>query len=180
MVKSLDDNLGDFFRKYSMKKLSKLDLQNAVVSFGEPEEPDFDDESFDQVGLYLLPIKLDGIEYSTDELKFVIEEMKKDIDGSEVIIYRPDIEIQPQFRGCRLGYKIYKEFLVEYGNLMSIWMNRRNEVQMPKIYKRLGQEPGFTMEYRNGSYFVCTDEWRKENPGITNDMIFDNFNPEKI
>ena len=180
MVKSPGDNLGDFFRKYSMKKLSKLDLQNAVVSFGEPEEPDFDDESFDQVSLYLLPVKLDGIEYSTDELKFVIEEMKKDIDGSEVIIYRPDIEIQPQFRGYRLGYKIYKEFLVEYGNLMSIWMNRRNEVQIPKIYKRLGQEPGFTMEYRDGSYFVCTDEWRKENPGITNDMIFDNFNPEKI
>ena len=98
-----------------MKKLSKLDLQNAIVSFGEPEEPDFDDESFDRVGLYLLPVKLDGIEYSTDELKFVIEEMKKDIDGSEVIIYRPDIEIQPQFRGYRLGYKIYKEFLVEYG-----------------------------------------------------------------
>ena len=63
---------------------------------------------------------------------------------------------------------------------MSIWMNRRNEVQIPKIYKMLGQEPGFTMEYRDGSYFVCTDEWKKENPGITNDMIFDNFNPEKI
>ena len=66
-----------------MKKLSKLDLQNAVVSFGEPEEPDFDDESFNQVGLYLLPVKLDGIEYSTDELKLVIEEMKKDIAERE-------------------------------------------------------------------------------------------------
>jgi hypothetical protein len=95
-------------------------------------------------------------------------------------ISHDDSETRLLQEGYKLGYKIYKEFLVEYGNLMSIWMHRRNEVQIPKIYKRLGQEPGFTMEYRDDSYFVCTDEWRKENPGITNDVIFDNFNPEKI
>jgi len=144
-----------------MKKFSTILLEdvNDVITFGD-EEPV---EEFEDLGVFELPIQINGIEYSTDELKLVVEPQTiVDRNGVEKTLYRLDINLLPQFRHKGYGYKIYKEFVLNYGNLIDRGMNRENFNEMPKIFDKLSREPGINVKHIGDDILVCTDEWKEK------------------
>jgi len=68
-----------------------------------------------------------------------------------------------KYRNQGLGFKIYKEFLYEYGNIMGYKKFRMNNAEIPAIYKKLANLPGVNMKKHGDDFFVYTDEWKKIN-----------------
>lgn len=98
----------------------------------------------------LLPVIIDGEEMSTDDINFIIE---PHIVGGETL-YQPHINIVERLRHKGLGYKIYKAFIHEFGNLYSSHWCRTNNLEIPAIYAKLAKEPDITVE-RNSKYYFA-------------------------
>ena len=58
-----------FFYKYSMRKFSNILLESRFVKLGEPEHVDM--EGVDNY--FVIPVIVDGLEYSTDDISFYVE-----------------------------------------------------------------------------------------------------------
>lgn len=127
---------------------------NQVVTLGEPIQP----EDYPDPDAVLIPIILDGEEISTNEISLLITPFEK--EGK--ILYRPDINLYSYYQHQGLGYKIYLEFLKQYGNLMSYNRFRMNTKEMPRIYDKLAKEPGINVEKTSEGIFAYTDEWARE------------------
>lgn len=127
-------------RKFSDILLESIDYD---ISFGE-EIP------IDGKEAVLLPIIVNGVEMSTDDIKFTITPEYLD----NKFCYRPDILIKKELRGKGLGYNIYKAFLHEFGNIISPDAFRENNVEIPKIYDRLSREPDIVVERKPGGYYA--------------------------
>jgi len=89
----------------------------------------------------------------------------RDINGSE--FYRIDIQINPALQHKGLGYKIYKKYVEEMGNIISIKAYRFNETEIPKIYSKLAQTPGITV-IKEGDNYLAYMNWWKEKHNIDN------------
>ena len=153
------------FRKYSMKKFSSILLEGVSVVLGE-EEPFDEIDSSDDIhfpeGSFLIPIILNGVEYGTNEINFTVVPITKMDHGVEKTLYRPDIKIAKELRHQGIGYKIYKEFINKYGNLISINQYRQNDVEIPRIYDKLSREENINVLKDDNCIFACTDEWIDE------------------
>lgn len=143
-----------------MKKLSESLItdglySNSKVKLGEPEDIlDYPDPDAREI-----PIIIDGIEQSTDELNLIMTPFEK--NGQT--LYRLDINLYKKYRNQGLGFKIYKEFLYKYGNIMGYKKFRMNNAEIPAIYKKLANLPGVNMKKYGDDFFVYTDEWKKIN-----------------
>lgn len=155
-----------------MKKFSTILLESVTVALGEEEPLEFDD-GLEDTDKFEIPIIVNGIEYSTDEIKFLVEPRTAVDNGIEKTLYRFDIWMKPELRGQGIGYKIFKEFVLKYGNVLSIDMYRENEIEIPKIFDRLSKEPGFNTIKDDKCTFIYTNDWAKENG---NDINLDLFN----
>lgn len=143
-----------------MKKLSDIILElNKWVKLGEPE-------SIEGVkgmeGAYEIPISIDGIEYSTNEINLTVWPITKMDHGVNKTLYRLDIKLPEELKHQGIGYQIYKDFLMEYGNIISIHDYRQNNNEIIKIYKKLSQEDGVNIIDDENCIFVCTDDWVDE------------------
>lgn len=142
-----------------MRKFSNILLENRMVELGEPEPVD----DMNGVDNYLvIPIIVDGIEYSTDEVSFYVEPRTAMDHGVKKTIYRPDIKIKEELQHQGIGYKIYKEFLFKYGNMISVNALRENDNEIPRIYNKLSMEDGVNYIEDEKCIFVCTDDWIDE------------------
>ena len=84
-----------------MKKLSTIfENHNINITFGE--EIQIEDKE-----AVMLPVIVNGVEMSTDDIKFSITPEYLD----NKFYYRPDIFIKKELRGKGLGYNIYKAFI---------------------------------------------------------------------
>lgn len=128
-----------------MKKLSTIfeDHNNINITFGE--EIQIEDKE-----AVMLPVIVNGVEMSTDDIKFSITPEYLD----NKFYYRPDIFIKKELRGKGLGYNIYKAFIHEFGNVICPDAFRENNVEIPKIYNRLAKEPDIVVERKPGGYYA--------------------------
>lgn len=128
-----------------MKKLSYILLESidGEITFGE--EIQIEDKE-----AVILPVIINGVEMSTDEINFTITPEYLD----NKICYRPDILIRPDLRGKGLGFKIYNAFIHEFGNIISPDGFRTNNVEIPKIYDKLSREPDIVVEKKPGGYYA--------------------------
>ena len=115
-----------------MKKLSYILLESidGEITFGE--EIQIEDKE-----AVILPVIINGVEMSTDEINFTITPEYLD----NKICYRPDILIRPDLRGKGLGFKSPDGF-------------RTNNVEIPKIYDKLSREPDIVVEKKPGGYYA--------------------------
>lgn len=89
---------------------------------------------------YKVPVNIDGVDFSYEEIGFLIE--PHHVDGNE--LYQPHIHILPELQKQGFGYAIYKQFINEYGNLYSSqWCVTNETGAIRKIYERLAKEPNF-------------------------------------
>ena len=141
-----------------MKKLSESLItdgpySNSTVKLGEPEDIlDYPDPYAREI-----PIIIDGIEQSTDELNLIMTPFEK--NGQT--LYRLDINLYKKYRNQGLGFKIYKEFLYKYGNIMGYKKFRMNNAEIPAIYKKLANLPGVNMEKYGDDFnlLLATQPW---------------------
>lgn len=98
----------------------------------------------------LLPVIVDGEEMSTDDVNFIIE--PHTVHGE--VLYQPHIHIIPRLQHQGLGFKIYKAFIHEFGNIYSSHWCRTNNLEIPAIYDKLAREPDITVEKNNKYYFA--------------------------
>ena len=140
-----------------MKKFSDILLErSAWIKLGEAE-PVEDMEGMEDA--YVIPVRVNGIEYGTNEINLTVFPITKMDHGVEKTLYRLDILLPENLRHQGIGYQIYKEFLMEYGNIISINTYRKNNDEIPKIYDKLSKEDGVNIIYDDRCIFVCTDEW---------------------
>lgn len=112
--------------------LQERESNSHIVKFGEPEP--FGPKQ------YKMPVTIDGVDYSYEEIGFLIE--PHHVNGNE--LYQPHIHIAPELQKQGFGYAIYKEFINEYGNLYSSqWCVTNETGAIKKIYERLAEEPNF-------------------------------------
>lgn len=128
-----------------MKKLSYILLESidGEITFGE--EIQIEDKE-----AVLLPVIINGVEMSTNDIKFTITPEYLD----DKICYRPDILIREDLRHKGLGFKIYKAFIHEFGNIISPDAFRTNNLEIPKIYDKLSREPDIVVERKPGGYYA--------------------------
>ena len=128
-----------------MRKLSNILLEsiNDEITFGE--EIQIEDKE-----AVILPVIINGKEMSIDDIKFTITPEYLD----NKICYRPDILIREELRHQGLGYKIYKAFIHEFGNIISPDAYRTNKVEIPRIYDKLSREPDIIVERKPGGYYA--------------------------
>lgn len=128
-----------------MKKFSNIILESVddEITFGE--EIQIEDKE-----AVILPVIVNGVEMPIEDINFTITPEYLD----NKICYRPDILIRKELRGKGLGYKIYKAFLHEFGNLISPDAYRTNNVEIPKIYDKLSREPDIVVERKPGGYYA--------------------------
>lgn len=117
------------------------------VTFGE--EKQINDYQF------LLPVTIDGKEYSTDDINFIIE--PHDINGKT--FYQPHINIIEPLRHQGYGFRIYRAFIYEFGNIYASHWCRTNQVEIPAIYDKLSREPGIKVEKTSKYFFAYSEEW---------------------
>lgn len=143
-----------------MRKFSNILLeQTKWVELGEPEHVD-NLEGVDNY--YVIPIRVDGLEYSTDDICFYVEPRVAIDHGVKKTLYRPDIKIKDELQHKGIGYRIYREFLSTYGNMISINELRENDNEIPKIYAKLAKEDDVNYIEDDKCIFVCTDDWIDE------------------
>lgn len=99
---------------------------------------------------FLLPVIVDGVEMSTNDINFIIEPHKI---GRE-LFYQQHIHIIEKFRHQGLGYRIYKSFIYEFGNIYSSHWCRTNHLEIPKIYEKLSKEKDFILIKTNKYFYV--------------------------
>ena len=128
------------FYKYSMRRL--FEAIGEEVTFGE--EIQINDYQV------LLPVIIDGKEMSVDDINFIIE--PHNVRGET--LYQPHIHIAERLRHQGLGFKIYKAFIHEFGNIYSSHWCRTNNREIPAIYDKLAREPDITVERNNKYYFA--------------------------
>ena len=101
-----------------------------------------------------IPVSIDGKSYSEEEINFIIE--PHNMGGTE--LYQPHIFISPDLQQHGFGYRIYRAFVREYGNLYSREYSVVNKTgAISKIYQRLAQEPDIDIVYdgdRQGNYLI--------------------------
>ena len=98
----------------------------------------------------LLPVIVDGEEMSVDDVNFIIE---PHVVRGETL-YQPHIHICDRLQHQGLGYKIYKAFIHEFGNLYSSHWCRTNNREIPAIYDKLAKEDDITVERTSEYYFA--------------------------
>lgn len=102
-----------------------------------------------------IPVSIDGKSYSEEEINFIIE--PHNMGGTE--LYQPHIFISPDLQQHGFGYRIYRAFIREYGNLYSREYSVVNKTgAISKIYQRLAQEPDIDVAYDRdgqGNYLIA-------------------------
>lgn len=98
----------------------------------------------------LLPVIVDGKEMSTDDINFIIEPHNV---GGEVL-YQPHIHICDRLQHQGLGFRIYKAFIHEFGNIYSSHWCRTNNKEIPAIFNKLSKEDDIAVEKNNKYYFA--------------------------
>ena len=97
-----------------------------------------------------LPVIVNGKEMSLDEVNFIIE--PHDVSGET--LYQPHIFIEDKLQHQGLGFKIYKAFIHEFGNIYSSHWCRKNNIEIPTIFSKLALEDDITVERNNNYYFA--------------------------
>lgn len=136
-----------FITESQYKRIMEAYGQNDGVEFGEPVAIAAQQVRF--------PVSIDGVAYSTEQINFIIEPHV--IQGAT--LYQPHIFIAPELQQKGFGYRIYRRFVHEYGNLYSSEWSKTNKTgAIDKIYQRLGQEPDITVIYdedKQGKYLIA-------------------------
>lgn len=145
-----------------MKKLSEITHQKNKweITFGTPEDIEFGMDTFDDTEYQILPIIVNGVEYTKDDIYF--EQDIKNYDGVE--LNRVDIRLAPELQHKGLGFAIYKKYIQEMGNIIDIKAYRHNEIVIPKLFAKLATTSGITVVKQGDNYFAYDNEWgRKHN-----------------
>lgn len=116
------------------------------IEFGE--EKQINDYQF------LLPVIVDGKKMSVDEVNFIVE--PHNVQGKS--LYQPHINIVPKYQHLGLGYKIFKTFLFEFGNIYCWNWCVVNKPVIFKILDKLGKEPDVTIFEKTKDYYYISVE----------------------
>ena len=97
-----------------------------------------------------LPVIVNGKEMSVDDVDFIIEPHY--VAGET--LYQPHIFIDERLQHQGLGFRIYKAFIHEFGNIYSSHWCRTNNKEIPAIFNKLALEDDIVVEKNNKYYFA--------------------------
>lgn len=103
---------------------------------------------------FLLPVIVDGVEMSVDEVNFIVE--PHNVGGKS--FYQPHIKIVPKYQHQGLGYGIFKSFLFEFGNIYCYKWCTVNPVAIGAIFDKLKLEHGVTHYEENKKFWFVSIE----------------------
>lgn len=144
------DELNDYMLEEDDEEISNSENDITIEELRNvrPEEIEFDiDEAVNSTSITLnlsnryqiLPI-INGKKINVEIINFQAE--KRNVMGEE--LYQLHIEIKEQIRHIGLGFKLYYAFILTFGMAYCGYGRRLNNVEIPRIWEKLGQLPNVT------------------------------------